>query len=140
MQALSQRESLLCDQPVALEAKGDALRVRLEALPTDTPDVHPNIADTYRRKVERLAESLDHAEERNEAADALRGLIARVTLLPGKRRGAMNATLHGKFGAILAWVEARQQAETTKRPERSSRAFRGEILIEADIRPCLDCR
>ncbi|WP_156143722.1 hypothetical protein [Sphingomonas taxi] len=48
--------------------------------------------------------------------DALRSLIARVSLLPGKRRGEMNATLHGEFGAILAWVEARQQAENDETP------------------------
>ncbi|MBY9062477.1 hypothetical protein K7957_05980 [Sphingomonas yunnanensis] len=62
-------EALLNRLP-ALEMKGDAVRTRLAALPTDTPDVRPNIADIYRRKVARLAESLDQLEERDEAPDA----------------------------------------------------------------------
>ncbi|WP_137898797.1 MFS transporter [Sphingomonas sp. 2SG] len=72
--------------------------------------------------------------------DALRSLIGRVSLLPGTRRGEMNATLHGEFGAIPAASRRDSRLKTTKRPERRSRAFREENLIEADIRPCLECR
>ena len=39
-----------------LEARQDELRERLAtALTADIPDIHPNVADLYRRKVERLA-------------------------------------------------------------------------------------
>ena len=56
------------------------------------------------KKVERLSEALHHPAERDEAACAIRGLIERVTLLPGANPGEMSATLHGEFGAIMEWA------------------------------------
>ena len=47
----------------------------------------------------------------NEAAESIRGLIRRVTLTPGAKRGEVHVTLHGKFGAILAWRGARERKE-----------------------------
>lgn len=44
----------------------------------------------------------------DEAADSIRSLIERVTLLPGKKRGEIHATRHGELGAILEWVAARE--------------------------------
>ncbi|WP_454887387.1 recombinase family protein [Sphingomonas oryzagri] len=107
---------LLMDRLLDLEAREDAIRARMEATPADTPDIHPNIAEVYRRKVERLAEALNHPAERDEAADAIRGLIERVTLTPGPKRGQVDATLHGEFGAILEWVERRERAENNNTP------------------------
>ncbi|WBO24517.1 recombinase family protein [Sphingomonas abietis] len=106
----------LVDKLLALEAQEDAIRARMDAAPVDTPDIHPNIAEIYRRKVERLAEALNHPAERDEAADAIRSLIEKVTLTPGPKRGAVNATLHGEFGAILEWVERRERSENDNTP------------------------
>jgi site-specific DNA recombinase len=47
------------------------------------------------RKVERLAEALRKPEECDEAADAIRALIEKITLTPGAKRGELAATLHG---------------------------------------------
>ncbi|HEY6395189.1 MAG TPA: hypothetical protein VIX12_07195, partial [Candidatus Binataceae bacterium] len=58
-----------------LEAKQDELTQRLSRAPVDIPDIHPNVAGIYRRKVERLAEALQRPRERDEAADAIRALI-----------------------------------------------------------------
>ena len=55
---------------------------------------------------------MNNPAERDEAADAIRGLIERVTLTPGPKRGVLNATLHGEFGAILEWVAAREAKES----------------------------
>ncbi|HPO57650.1 MAG TPA: hypothetical protein PLV53_02270, partial [Anaerolineaceae bacterium] len=41
-----------------LEAKQAELTERLSRAPMDIPDIHPNVAGIYRRKVERLAEAL----------------------------------------------------------------------------------
>ncbi|WBO24343.1 recombinase family protein [Sphingomonas abietis] len=87
-----------------LETEEDAIRARMAAAPFDTPDILPNIAEVYRKKVERLAEALNQPTERAEAADAIRALIERVILTPGAKRGEINAMLHGEFGAILEWV------------------------------------
>ena len=82
----------VADKLLALEAQEDVLRVRLAAGPIDMPDIHPNISEIYRRRVERLAEALHQPEERDEAADAIRALIERVTLTPAARRGQGDAT------------------------------------------------
>ncbi len=47
----------------------------------------------------------------DEAAETIRGLIERVTLTPGPRRGVLDATLHGEFGALPEWVAAREAKE-----------------------------
>ena len=77
---------------------------RLAAVPADIPDIHPNIAIVYRRKVERLAEALADPRDRDEAAEAIRGLIERIVLTPGEKRGEMHAALHGDLGTILEWA------------------------------------
>lgn len=87
-----------------LEAREDELNGRLSAAPTDLPAIHPNIADVYARKVARLAEALNQPDERLEAAVAIRGLIEKIVLTPGAKRGALTATLHGELGAILEWT------------------------------------
>lgn len=70
-----------------LEAKEDELNARLAEAPVDTPDIHPNVAGIYHRKVERLADALHHPEERNEAAGAICSLVEKITLSSGAKRG-----------------------------------------------------
>ena len=96
-----------------LEARQDELNQRLSAVPADIPDIDPRIADIYRRKVERLAEALANPEDRDEAATAIRGLIERIVLFPGVKRGEMGATLHGDLGAILEWAGSGQRTTRT---------------------------
>ncbi|MBZ9650389.1 hypothetical protein K9B33_22975, partial [Sphingobium sp. 3R8] len=98
------------------EAQEDAIRARLAAAPADVPDIHPNISEIYRRKVERLTHALSQPEERQEAADALRALIERIELTPGAKRGEVNAMLYGEFGRILEWIEQRRLAENAQSP------------------------
>ena len=85
----------------------DELVERLAAAPAGLPDIHPNIADLYRHKVVRLAEALDHLEDRNAAAAAIRGLIGRIVLTPGPKWAEMDAVLHGDLGTILEWTGGR---------------------------------
>jgi site-specific DNA recombinase len=87
-----------------LEAREDELKARLDAAGTDVPDLHPNAAGIYHRKVERLSEALQRPQERDEAAEAIRSLIEKITLTPGAKRGVMAATLHGELGTILEWT------------------------------------
>ena len=94
----------MVDRLRELEARQDELNERLSAEPADLPDIHPNIADIYRRKVARLAEALDHPEDRDAAASAIRGLIGRIVLTPGVkmgqdgRRAARRARDHPRMG------------------------------------------
>ncbi|MGK9171592.1 recombinase family protein [Inquilinus limosus] len=95
---------MLMDRLREIEAKQEQIRRRLAEAEEPPPDVHPNIAELFRRKVERLAEALNHPENRREAADALRTVIAGITLRPGPERGELHATLHGDLGTILGWL------------------------------------
>ena len=94
----------MVDRLRELEARQDELNERLSAAPADLPDIHPNVADIYRRRVARLAEALDHPEDRDAASSAIRGLIERIVLTPGAKWAEMDATLHGDLGTILEWT------------------------------------
>ncbi|KQM18219.1 zinc ribbon domain-containing protein [Novosphingobium sp. Leaf2] len=96
----------LMDRLLHLEANEKTMKAAMAEMPADTPDIHPNIAGIYAKKVERLAEALNLPEDRDEAAEAIRSLIERVTLTPGAKRGEVNIMLHGEFGAILQWLGA----------------------------------
>ncbi len=74
--------------------------------------IHPNIAGVYQRKVARLAAALRNPEERDAAAAAIRGLIERIVLTPGEKRGDLEITLRGDLGRILEWTG--NHPETTK--------------------------
>ncbi len=106
----------MMDRLRELEAKQDELNAHLSAVPVDIPDIHPRIADIYRRKVERLAEALGDPEDRDEAAAAIRGLIERIVLTPGTKRVEMGATLYGDLGAILEWTGKGQRTTRTDTP------------------------
>ena len=94
----------MIDRLRELEARQNELTARLAIAPVNLPDIHPNVASIYRRKVERLAEALNKPDERAEAASAIRGLIERIVLTPGANRGEMDAALHGDLGTILEWT------------------------------------
>ena len=77
---------------------------------------HPSERVGYcRKKVERLAKSLNNPEDRYEEAEAIRALVEKITLLPGPNRGEIDATLHGELGTILGWIDAQVLAKTQKR-------------------------
>ena len=108
----------MMDRMRELETRQDEIAERLATVPTDLPDIHPRIADIYRRKVERLAEALADSRDRDEAADAIRGLIERIVLTPGDRRGEMHASLHGDLGTILEWAGSGAGRKATDTPAR----------------------
>ena len=106
----------MVDRLRELEARQDELNERLSAAPADLPDIHPNIADVYHRKVARLAEALDHPEDREAAAAASRGLIERIVLSPSEKWAEMDAVLRGELGKILEWTGTGAEKEKTDTP------------------------
>jgi site-specific DNA recombinase len=72
-----------------------------------------NIAEHYRRRVERLSATLAGSDDAARASEAIRGLVERVTLLPGERRGEIRATLHGDLATIVEWTERRKNKTDT---------------------------
>jgi site-specific DNA recombinase len=90
------------------------IETRLAEAPADLPDVHPNIAEHYRAKVIRLAETLEEPESNGEAREDIRSLIGEVVITPGDKRGESNAILRGELMAILDLATGRRKSA---RPE-----------------------
>jgi len=90
------------------------IEVRLAKAPADLPDVHPNIAEHYRAKVIRLAETLAEPESNGEAREDIRSLVGEVVITPGDKRGENHATLRGELMAILDLAAGRRRSP---RPE-----------------------
>ena len=95
----------LSDRLTELEAKQDSFTARLSNGPQDVPDIHPNISEAYRRRIERLTEALSHPDDALEAADAIREVIDRIVITPGQQRGENHVTLQGDLATILEWIE-----------------------------------
>jgi site-specific DNA recombinase len=68
-----------------LEANRIAIEECLAASTTTPVRLHPNLAQVYRRQVERLHQALDHPEIRDEAVQVLRGLIEHVLIKPADK-------------------------------------------------------
>ena len=83
-------------------------KLRLAATLTDIRnppviELHPNLAEVYRRKVAALEVALNEDEEtRREAVPLLRSVIHRIVLQPGQKRGEMTVKVYGEPGAVLA--------------------------------------
>jgi len=88
-----------------LERQKSVLLARLAEIPTDVPDIHPNIAQVYKRKVEKFIQTLDDPGLRAEVADSIRSLVGKIVLTPGEKRGQTEATLSGELMGILNFVE-----------------------------------
>ena len=106
----------MIDRLREMEARQEELKERFAKVPAEIPDIHPNIAGIYRHKVARLAEALRKPEERNAAAAAIRGLIERIVLTPGAKRGDLEITLRGDLGTILEWTGSGAEKEKTDTP------------------------
>lgn len=95
----------LSERLTELETRQDSLTASLADIPQDVPDLHPNIAETYRCRIERLTETLSQPSNALEAADTIREIIDRVVVTPGENRGSYSITLQGELGTILDWID-----------------------------------
>jgi len=106
-----------------LEARKEELTALLAEAPADTPDMLPSASQLYAKKVAHLTEALNRPEDRAEAAQALRGLIDRIVLRPGSKRGQIDAMLYGELGTVLSWTAAqRDKGAKTKTPTAEAAA------------------
>ncbi|MDT3379574.1 recombinase family protein [Labrys neptuniae] len=96
---------------------------RLAQAPTDVPDLHPNIANLYRKRVEHFTQALADDEGGRQAAEALRSLIGQIVLTPGEKRGEIHAELRGELFGILEFVN----------PERNQGV--GDFMMKAVAGP-----
>ena len=70
-----------------LEHQKAEIVARMETVEPVLPDVNPNVAEIYRRKVACLTDGLVNLEANMEAAMAIRSLIGEVVLSPGDKSG-----------------------------------------------------
>jgi hypothetical protein len=87
---------------------------RMVQAPADVPDVHPNIANVYRRNVERFTEALNDPDGGREAAETLRSLIGEIVLTPGPKRGEVYAELRGELMGILAFATEQKNSRSVR--------------------------
>jgi len=97
-----------------LEQQKAEIEARLAQARADLPDVHPNIAEHYRTKVIRLAETLADPDSNGEAREDIRSLIGEVVITPGEKRGESHATLRGELMAILDLAAGRRISPKTE--------------------------
>jgi len=91
-----------------LERQKAEIAARMAQAPADVPDIHPNLANVYRLRIERFTEALDDPDGGRQAAEALRSLIGEIVLTPGAKRGEVHATLRGELFGILEFVKGRE--------------------------------
>jgi site-specific DNA recombinase len=96
-----------------LEQQKAEIVARLSVDEPQLPDVNPNIAEIYRRKVARLTDALSDPQTNQEAAMALRSLIGDIVLTPGTTRGEVHATLRGELMSILDFAAGRNTPRTS---------------------------
>ena len=93
-----------------LEQQKAEIEARLAEAPADRPDVLPNIAEHYRTKVIRLAETLAEPQSNADAREDIRSLVGEVVITPGEKRGESHAILRGELTAILDLAAGRRRS------------------------------
>jgi hypothetical protein len=97
-----------------LEREKVEVTARLAEAPAAIPDVHPGIAEIYKRKVARLTATLADPQTRLEASGDIRSLVGRIVLHPGGKRGEVHATLRGSLIGILDFVNGTPQPDLAR--------------------------
>ncbi len=87
-------------------------------------ELHPNLAEVYRRKVAALEVAPNEDEDtRREAVPLLRSVIHRIVLQSGQKRGEMTVKVYGEPGAVLALASGDPTAASLRGIFRACAAF-----------------
>ena len=97
-----------------LEREKADVAARLAEAPQTVPDIHPGIAEIYKRKVAALTETLEDPTTRLDASSDIRSLVGKIVLHPGEKRGQVHATLHGSLIGILDFANDNLQPEANR--------------------------
>jgi site-specific DNA recombinase len=103
--------SAIKDEMRTLEDRRQLLNRALESAPASLPRLHPNLAQLYRDKVDRLTEALNDDGIRAEAAEAIRGLIDEVRLVPDD--GILRIELFGELAALINLANKNPRSKET---------------------------
>ena len=103
-----------------LEARKAALEQELAADPPPPVRLHPNLAQVYRAKVERLHVALADPGLRDEALGILRGLIERVVIHPAGDSSADDGLQIELAGEIVKMIELGLDAKQAALPKEAA--------------------
>ena len=102
---------LVRDELKALEARKRDLERTIKITQEEAAvEVHPNMADLYRKKVMELQSLLSDDTSRPQAMELIRSMIERIEVHIGKERGKPNVILVGALAQILAFTQQRKTA------------------------------
>jgi site-specific DNA recombinase len=120
----------LVDELRSLEKRHDdiAREFGQNLVPEQLVELHPNLPELYRRRVEALEAALKDTEGSAAAAEALRSLIDAIVFYPNEGRGQYHMELRGDLAAFLHLGDA----GTTK-----ARAIPGTGLVCSAVMPSL---
>tara|TARA_R110002096_G_scaffold320837_1_gene514828 strand:- start:3772 stop:4377 length:606 start_codon:yes stop_codon:yes gene_type:complete len=104
------------DRMITLEQRKGDLEIILSQASAPAPLLHPNMADAYAEKLERLTESLNDPEILTQASETLRSLLEAVILLPVGDR--LEIELVGDLAGILHFVDPKKNTATDKSGRR----------------------
>ncbi|MBC2837614.1 hypothetical protein H7F16_19005 [Gemmobacter straminiformis] len=97
-----------------LEAKKRDLERQIrQSVPTPTIDIHPNLGELYRRKVQEMNRLLLDEATRPQAMEIIRSLVERIEVTPGATRGKATVTLYGALASILDFALGATHAKAT---------------------------
>jgi hypothetical protein len=77
---------------------------------TGQVELHPNLADLYRRKVIEPRNILNDETTRTQAVDIIRALIDHVEIIPSKKRGQCEVVVVGPLAQFLAFAQQKTTA------------------------------
>jgi len=97
-----------------LPSERTEVTARLAEAPQALPDIHPGIAEIYKRKVAALTDTLNDPATRLDASSDIRSLVGKIVLHPGEKRGEVHATLHGSLMGILDFASDTPQPEARR--------------------------
>ena len=87
------------DEIYDLELRKTELKNKVDVVPAPQPRLHPRLADVYRDKVTNLVEALNAPDTVADAAEAIRGLIEAVRLMP--EEGELKIEIYGELAALI---------------------------------------
>jgi site-specific DNA recombinase len=122
----------------ALEAHKLELERSLAAAPMPAPRLHPNLAEVYRQRVERLQAALQGPDSA-DALEVVRGLIERVVLHPeadGQR--GFEVELVGEIAAMVRLGMGMPAAPKHGSPAGGPGLFESSVKVVAGARNHLD--
>ena len=97
-----------------LEARKRDLERQLSmASPTPTLEIHPNLGELYRRKVQEMNHLLLDGATRPQAMENIRSLVQRIEVAPGAKRGQASVTLYGALASLLEFALGAQNTKAT---------------------------